>query len=101
MPPPSTISDWSPVSAHDWGISRAIDCIVGGMIWSGIMHPPSAPSASPMNTPSDPACSCVRAVAPTSIAAPAATSAKTITIAPAATGSPHVTPNRRLDTSTM
>ena len=65
------------------------------------MQPPRAPSARPMNTPRDPACSWLRASAPSSIAAPAATSANTMTIAPAATGSPHATPNSRLDTSTM
>ena len=64
IPPPSRSAPGGPVSAQDWGISRAIDCIVAGMIWSGIMQPPSAPSARPRNTPSDPAWSGVRAQRP-------------------------------------
>ena len=65
------------------------------------MQPPSAPSASPANTPSEDAWSAFRDSAPTSMAAPAATSPNRPISAAAATGSPHETPNTTDVTSTM
>src|SRR5262249_32631423 len=99
IPPPSRMSDWSPSTAQEWGTTRAIAGIEAGITWYGIMQPPSAPSASPANTPIDDAWSPLRASAPTSIAAAADTRQNTATIAAAASGSPQETPNTRVDTA--